>query len=97
MRTGYTYVKTALFVDSLEAAITITSDDFEMEILDSDGNVADTLSVGSGLAIVAPNKLNISVGSPVTNSAGIYTGTLVWTRALTGGVVPIIDFTFIIG
>lgn len=97
MRTGYTYPKTALFVDSLEAAITITSDDFEMEILDSDGNVVDTLSIGSGLAIVAPNKLNISVGPPVTGSAGTYTGTLVWTRLSTSGILPIIDFTFIIG
>lgn len=97
MRTGYTYVKTAEFVDTSESAINIEADSFEMVVKDADGNTVATLETpATGLAIVAPNKLNISVGSPITDTAGVYTGTLVWTRDATGAVVPIIDFTFTI-
>jgi len=98
MRTGFTYVKTAEFVNDIEEPIDISLDDFELVILDSTGATVATLTLGSGLEIVGADtdKLNISVGPPTTGASGTYTGTLVWTRDETGAVLPIIDLIFIV-
>lgn len=94
MRIGYSYAKTAIFTDGNEVAINIVADTFTLAIKNSAGTTVQTLSVGSGLTIISPNTLNITVGAPTTAAAGIYTGILVWTRVSTGSVTPIITFTF---
>lgn len=96
MLEGFTYVKTAVFLDGDEVAINITSDTFELEIYDSDNVLVDALTIGSGLTIVPTNKLNIAVGPPVTTTAGTYTGTLIWTRTSNGAIVPILNFSFLV-
>lgn len=96
MLVGYTYPKTAIFKDKLNVDIDITADDFSLEIKDSTGTTVDTLTLTSGLEIADTNKLNILVGSPVTDTAGTYTGILVWTRTATGGITPCINFTFLV-
>ena len=93
---GYIYRKTAVFVDGSEVAINITADGFSLPILNGVGALVDTLALGTDLIVVGTNKLNILLGAPVTTTAGTYTGTLIWTRASTGEVVPILNFTFIV-
>jgi hypothetical protein len=87
---GYTYADELSFVDGkTKAAIDITADSFEWQILDADGTVVDTLTVGDGLTITAPNKLKFLLESPVMDTAGIYTGVMKWTRDETDEVIPL--------
>jgi len=91
---NYIYSRAAVFVDDDEVAIDITADDFTLAILDSTGAIIDTLAIGSGLTITAPNKLNISVGPPVTDDSTAKTGTLDWDKGSTGNFTPLVDFSF---
>ncbi len=93
---GYVYPKTAVFLDGDEVAIDITADTFGLKIYDGDDVLVDTLILGDGLSVVPTNKLNIAVGPPVTDTAGTYTGTLVWTRVSNGAVLPILYFSFLV-
>ena len=90
----YIYRKTAIFLDGSEDPINITSDNFSMEIFDSENNLVTTLNLGTELIVVGTNKLNILVGPPTTDVAGTYSGVLVWTRDSTGEIIPILNFTF---
>ena len=94
MRIGYSYAKSAVFTDGNEVAINIVADTFTMAIKNSLGATVQTLSIGSGLTIISPNTLVITVGTPTTVTAGVYNGLLIWTRTGTGSVAPVISFTF---
>ena len=93
---GFIYRKTAVFVDYSELPINITADTFSLQIRNSAGALITTLTLGSGLVKVGTNKLNILFGPPATNTAGTYKGTLVWTRASTGEVIPIFHLSFLV-
>jgi len=97
MKTGFIYVKTAVFKDQAGAVLPITADSFSIQIKNSAGVVVETLATpASGMTISGTNKLNIKVGVATTGTAGSYTGLLVWSRASTGAVIPIAELTFAI-
>lgn len=88
LQVRFTYGKSFRFVDYQKVAIDITGDDFSMEIKDALGGVVETLTVGGGITISDTNKLSIIIGSLTTDVAGVYRHRLVWTRPMTGEVVP---------
>ncbi len=57
------------FLDSAGDALDITADTFTMLVY-SGVTLLDTLTVGDGLAIDGTNKLQITFGTPITDTVG---------------------------
>jgi len=68
--------------------IDITADTFSLIVTDSTGVTVETMTVGSGLTIIADGILQGIFSSPTTDTAGRYTYELIWTITATGGVLP---------
>ena len=72
------------FVDPAD----ISGDDFTATVKDSTGALIDTLTIGDGIAISGTSVLQITIESPVTDVAGKYKLTVIWTPASTGAAQP---------
>lgn len=81
---GYAATIQVEFVDPAD----ISGDDFTATVKDSTGATVDTLTIGDGIAIDGTTILQITIESPVTDAAGKYTLTVIWTPASTGVAQP---------
>lgn len=70
------------------AEIDITGDTFSLIVKDSAAATVETMTVGSGLTIIADGVLQGVFSSPTTDTAGRYTYELIWTIPETGGIIP---------
>lgn len=80
---GFTYGFFVSFFDTNSgASIDISNDTFEMPVKNSDGDVVDTLEIGSGLSFgPTDNRLNIQIPTTITAEAGNYSYYIIWQRA----------------
>lgn len=86
---AYAYRAKLTFINRASGEeIDITADDFVMYVLDSDGVLVDTLTIGDGLTIEADNILYIVIESPITDAAGTYTHQIDWSPVSTGLPFP---------
>jgi len=89
---GFTYRQTVSFrnSDGSTPAPDVSGDGFTMVVKNAAGTTVATLTVGSGIAYGAnDNEITVTVGSPITATAGIYTYLLSWQRASTGENLPV--------
>lgn len=84
MKAGRSYQFQVEVTDEYGEQVNITSDAFEMSILNSIGVEVENLQVGSGFTIIAPNILQGVITSLTTGAAGTYTHTIVWNIAASG-------------
>lgn len=81
---GFSATIEVTFVDPAD----ISGDTFTATVKDSAGATVDTLTIGDGIAIAGTNILRITIETPVTDVAGKYKLTVIWTPASTGAAQP---------
>lgn len=89
---GFTYQQTVNFrnSDGSTPAPDVSADGFEMVVKNADGDVVDTLTIGSGIEYgAADNQITVTVGAPITDESGTYTFLLSWQRVSTGENIPV--------
>lgn len=96
MQEGYTYSDEISFEDKKKKKISIVDDTFAWEIRNGGGTLIHTATIGAGLVIIPSNKLQWTLGTPVTDTAGTYTHKLIWTVPATGEEFPVLEGTIIV-
>lgn len=86
---GFSYTNTIDFAEADGTAINISADTFSMPITNSLGVLVETLTLGSGLAILGTGTLQITIGALTTTNAGTYTHRIIWEEAATGATAPV--------
>lgn len=89
---GFTYQQTVNFrnSDGSTPAPDVSADGFEMVVKNADGDVVDTLTIGSGIEYGAENnQITVTVGATITDESGTYTFLLSWQRDSTGENIPV--------
>ena len=66
----------------------ISGDTFSAIIKDSAGDTVDTLTMGERINVDGDTLLQILIETPVTDAAGDYTITVIWTPASTSSPQP---------